>query len=102
MNDHNAIASLENFLYESHESGHDVDSQGRIFFAQRIPTPTQENEISLLNILNHNQIRSCIRAKIEKNLLEGFAIPELVEGLAEFLMEVVAEDPNQKALFGGS
>jgi hypothetical protein len=48
----------------------------------------------------HAQLRKCLRTKIEKHLFQGFAVPELVEGLAEYLLEVVQEDPAKGKLFG--
>jgi hypothetical protein len=60
---------------------------------------------SLLEILkgvgplssNYAQLRNQLRSKIEKYLIKDFEIPELIEGLVEFLLEMVQQDPATQA-----
>ncbi|HCU24752.1 MAG TPA: hypothetical protein DF383_07025 [Deltaproteobacteria bacterium] len=42
------------------------------------------------------QVRTCI----ESRLYEAFKAPHLIEGLTDFLCEVLSEDPARRKLFG--
>jgi hypothetical protein len=46
-----------------------------------------------------NQLKQRLRQKIVNQLVEGFKIPELVDGLVEFLFEIARQDPKKARLF---
>lgn len=47
-----------------------------------------------------DQIKARLRKIISKHLVNGMVIPEVVEGLVEFLADVVREDPKKAKLLG--
>lgn len=46
------------------------------------------------------QLRSHLRTTISRQLVQGFAIPEIIEGLVEYFLDIVREDPGQARLLG--
>ncbi len=47
-----------------------------------------------------DQIKNRLRQIIGKNLINGLLLPEVVEGLTEFLADIVREDPQQARILG--
>jgi len=75
------------------------------FFSDQIlegETMFYRDSIKSLSALNFptDKIKARLRTVISKQLAGGFAIPEIVEGLVEFLIDVVKEDPAQGRLLG--
>lgn len=59
----------------------------------------EAQKMSLL-FFNLDQAKTSLRLQLEDNLQDSYAIPELVDRIAEYLLEVVQEDPRQKERFG--
>ena len=54
-----------------------------------------------LLLFNLSEAKSMIRQQVESQLEKGVSsLPELVDPLVNYLLEVVQEDPEQRALFG--
>lgn len=55
-----------------------------------------------LKVLSYSsdQIKNRLRQIISQNLINGMVLPEVVEGLTEFLAEIIREDPQQAKLLG--
>ena len=48
----------------------------------------------------HDQIKNRLREAIGKNLTDSLRIPEVVEGLVEYLVEVFPNDPTKMKIWG--
>ena len=56
----------------------------------------------LSQLSDQGQMKSRLRAKIAETLAGSFAIPELIDGLTEYLWEIISQDSRQKLLFENS
>lgn len=48
----------------------------------------------------HDQIKNRLREAIGKNLTDSLRLPEVVEGLVEYLVEVFPNDPAKMKVWG--
>lgn len=49
---------------------------------------------------SQDQVRNRMRETISRNLTDSFRIPEVVEGLVEYLLEIFPNDPEKSKLLG--
>lgn len=105
VNDQKPIPTGEGLTVESSDQKDDTEFFPESFFAD---TSSVQDKIFQGNPMNGlkslafptNQIKARLRKSIAKNLIESLKVPELVDGLVEFLFEIVKEDPAQARLLG--
>ena len=108
LNEQNALAKTENYLSPEDFSEAERSLEGISFFADRSETGESRSAASLKGIIQGIRpgaggaptLRERLRQKISTSLIQDFDAPELVEGLVEFLLEVVQEDPRQGEWLG--
>lgn len=109
MNEQKALATVaDNFVPEGGFTKAERPVEEVSFFADRSQEGELNSQASLQGLLKgirplgvySNGLRESLRQKISKNLLQDFELPELVEGLVEYILEVVEADPHQQEIMG--
>jgi hypothetical protein len=63
---------------------------------------TENPNFSLVHLVStpQDQLKNRLREAIGKNLADPLRIPEVIEGLVEYLLEVFPNDPGKTKLWG--
>lgn len=108
LNEKNNLAKSDPYPAAAEFSEGERSLEGISFFADRSESADNRGSASLKDIIQGVRsttnpalsLRERLRQKISGSLVEGLEAPELVEGLVEFLLEVVQEDPRQGEWLG--
>ncbi|MDX1387313.1 MAG: hypothetical protein R3257_06950 [bacterium] len=98
-------ASAKQISSEADLPGQLLADQEAAFFAEQTAdgeSMAPRAKIHRLHLIRYSRdhIKSRLRRTLTQQLVNGLMIPEVVEGLVEFLADVVSEDPHQAKILG--
>lgn len=98
-------AGAENVSEKAEEAKQVKNDSEETFFSEQINDDSAlaaRGSMHRLKVLSYSsdQIKNRLRQIISQNLINGLVLPEVVEGLTEFLAEIIREDPQQAKLLG--
>jgi len=97
--------TAENLSAEVGETNKVKNNSEEAFFSDQLGENnalTARGSMHRLKMLSYSsdQLKNRLRQIIGQNLINGLLLPEVVEGLTEFLAEIIREDPQQAKLLG--